>query len=177
MSLLAPEDPQRQQQERAAREIASGVQDQLLLLARTGEDLSSLGSSADIARLLVSRLPTAKNPWANIIGPCYTSGSLQTELGVKRGAISRAVKELRLLRLETTDGRNLYPAFQVRHGALVPGLDRILRVLRAGIDDPWTWAQWLNTELDGVRNIDRLAAGDIETLLAEARSDAAAWAA
>lgn len=177
MSLIAPEDPQRRQQERAAREIASSVQDQLLSLARSGEDLTSLGPGADVALLMVSRLPVVKNPWADIVGSCYTSGSLQRELGIKRGAVSKAVKEMRLLRLSTSDGKTLYPTFQVRHGRLVPGLDRVLRELSEGINDPWTWAQWLNTEYEGARAIDRIAAGDIESVVLEARNDAAAWAA
>ncbi len=80
--------------------------------------------------------------WADIVGPCYSSGGLQKELGVGRAALSKAVRERRALRLDTSDQRTLYPAFQVRNSALVPGLSEVLPILGAGVDDPWTWAQW-----------------------------------
>ncbi len=117
---------------------------------------------------------------ADIVGPCYSSGGLQKELGVGRAALSKAVRERRALRLDTSDQRTLYPAFQVRNSALVPGLSEVLPILGAGVDDPWTWAQWLNTPLrggDGVerRHIDRLAAGEVAGVVAAARRDAASW--
>jgi hypothetical protein len=98
---------------------------------------------------MFDRLSLWLSPWAETVGPCYTSGLLQIELGVKRGAISRAVREDRLLRLTTTDGATVYPAFQVRGGALVRGLREILPVLRSGSDNPWTWARWLNAAATG----------------------------
>lgn len=183
MSLIAPEDPQYSQSERAAREIAWNVQEELLVLVHHGADLSALGSVTSIAKDMVTRLAVAPNPWADIVGACYTSGSLQRELGIGRGAVSKAVKELRLLRLVTREGTTLYPAFQVRHGRVVPGLERVLRELNTGIGDPWTWAQWLNTALPGTggvpqpRNIDRLARGDVDAVVRDAAEDAAAWAA
>ncbi|MGW9159283.1 hypothetical protein [Microbacterium sp. NPDC055665] len=182
MSLLAPEDPQRQQQERA-RKIAADVYDQLVNMANHGTNLSALGPTTDVARTMVGRLATAKNPWADIVGPCYTSGALQRELGVSRAAVSKAVKELRILRVTTSDGVNLYPAFQIHGNAIVPGLDRVLRVLAVGTNSTWTWGQWLNgagNDDDGTplsRNIDRLIAGDIEGVVRDAEHDAAAWAA
>ena len=56
-----------------------------------------------------------------------------------------------------------------------------LDVLRTGVDNPWTWAQWLNTPLtddDGVEqpaNIERLREGQLADVLLEAEHDAAAW--
>jgi hypothetical protein len=114
---------------------------------------------------------------------------LQRELSIGRAAVSKAVGDLRVLRLVTADGRNVYPAFQVTNGALVAGMREVLTVLRGGIADPWAWAQWLNaavpdrtTEAAGAdlprrRNIDRLIAGDVAGVIQAAERTAASWAA
>lgn len=183
MTTLAPEDPQRRQEEQAANLLKDLFGSKIDALVRGGVKVSVITKPETVIQDIVDRLGVTKSPWADIVGPCYTSGSLQRELGVERGAVSRAVKEFRALRLPTADGRNLYPAFQVRNRQLVPGLKEVLTVLQSGIDDPWTWAQWLNIPLadengeDQPRAIDLLANGDLETVLVEARHDAAAWAA
>ncbi|MBM3715518.1 MAG: hypothetical protein FJW64_07260, partial [Actinobacteria bacterium] len=86
-----------------------------------------------------------ENPWARVVGPCYTAEAIQRVLGIDRTERERATTELHLLTLTTSDNVVLYPAFQVDQGRLVDGLTAVLAVLRSGIDDPWTWAQWLNT--------------------------------
>lgn len=183
MTTLAPEDPQRRQEEQAAKVLKDLFGNKLDALVRRGVKISVITKPETVIQDIVDRLGVAKSPWANVVGPCYTSGSLQRELGVERGAISKAVKERRALRLPTADGDNLYPAFQVRNHRLVPGLNKVLPVLQSGIDDPWTWAQWLNAPLaddngqDLPRAIDLLAAGELDAVLNEARHDAAAWAA
>jgi hypothetical protein len=118
------------------------------------------------------------NPWADIVGPCFGTASLATELGVSRSAVSRAARELRLLRLPTPERVMLYPAFQLHQGSPVAGLQQVLQALRQGVADPWTWAQWLNTPLaHRASNIQRLRDGQQEDVLRLARQDAAAWAA
>lgn len=180
---MAPDDPGRQQQERAARELAAELGSELLRQINRGANVAALGSSRELARTIVSRLPLAQNPWLDIVGPCYTSGALQRELGVGRAAVSKAVRELRILRLVTSDGVNLYPAFQVSDGALVPGLRQVLRTLAKGTQSSWTWAQWLNAVVEDEtgrplpRNIERLTAGELDRVLRDAQHDAAAWAA
>lgn len=182
MSLIAPEGVQREQEERA-KEIAEDVYEQLVSLAGRGTNLSALGPATTVARTMVERLGTAENPWADIVGPCFTSGALQRELSMTRSGVSKAVKEHRILRVTTSDGINLYPTFQVRDGAIVPGLDRVLRALAMGTMSTWTWAQWLNgvtPDENGEprpRNIDRLISGDLDGVLRDAQNDASAWAA
>lgn len=179
---------ERQVQEHAVDEITAAIRARLLQRVESGEELTSLGDADKVAEQVVDRLPIASSPWAEIVGPCYTSGSLQRELNVKRGAVSKAVAELRLLRLITADGHNVYPAFQVVDGALVKGLRDVLTALRRGVPDPWTWAQWLNTPTPDPspgstpgspprRNIDRLIDGDIEGVVRAAERTAASWAA
>lgn len=116
------------------------------------------------------------SPWAAIVGPCHTADSLSRELGLPRDAVSTAATELRVLRLRTADGTDIFPAFQVRGGLVQPDLRPVLENLRRGVDDPWTWAQWLNTALqDRPRPIDELWAGGLTNVLRDARHDAWAW--
>ena len=121
------------------------------------------------------------NPWADIVGPCYTTASLARTLRWTTPESAEAAESLTLLKLTTSDGVELYPAFQIWDGRPASDLADVLRVLRSGVDDPWTWAQWLNTPLtdeDGVEqpaNIERLREGQLADVLVEAEHDAAAW--
>lgn len=170
-------------QEQIARGIGEEVTSELLRQAAHGMNLVALGPLQELAREMVARLPLAQNPWSDIVGPCYTSGALQRELGISRAAVSRAVREHRLLRVTTSDGVNLYPAFQVHAGAVVSGLGRVLEALSAGTHSTWTWAQWLNARVVDEsgkplpRNIDRLISGHVDDVVRDAQHDAAAWAA
>ncbi|KJQ55451.1 hypothetical protein RS85_00729 [Microbacterium sp. SA39] len=171
------------EQEQAADRILEALHARLIIRVNQGIELTRLGDPGDVADQIIDRLPLAVNPWSDIVGPVYESGSLQRELGVGRQAVSKAVRELRVLRLETADGHTVYPAFQVRDGRLVSGMQRVLTALRNGIDDPWTWAQWLNAPVSRApsepprRNIDRLVAGDVDAVARDAERTAASWAA
>lgn len=124
---------------------------------------------------------TYKDPWADIIGPCYRRASLARALGWTADEVTAAAASLQILELLTDDGVLLYPSFQVRDGHLVEGLAQVLQVLNIGTRGRWTWAQWLNTRLDGEDGgeepsaIERLVSGDLDYVLLEARHDAWAW--
>lgn len=121
------------------------------------------------------------NPWANIIGPCYSSQSIARTLGWTGPQVVEAAASLHLLELRTDDGVLLYPQFQVWNGTVVDGLPEVLRVLRTGIEDSWTWAQWLNTRPSGSDGVDepscieRLRQGELGDVLLEAKHDAWSW--
>lgn len=180
-ALTVSEDSTERVEYAAAAVLVELVHGKLLDAVRDGVRLSVLGDADAVAEAMVDRLSLWLTPWAENVGPCYSSGLLQRELRVKRGAVSRAAREDRLLRLTTADGATLYPAFQVRGGALVRGLREVLPVLRGGVDDPWAWAQWLNATLpgrsDGRRHIDELADGMLAKVRSDAEEAAAAWAA
>lgn len=179
---MTDESSEPRHEQSAVDDLLSAVRARLEPLINEGARVSALGSPDAVATDIVARLGLVKNPWADIVGPCYTSGALQKELGVGRAALSKAVRERRALRLDTSDRRTLYPAFQVRNRSLVPGLADVLTVLGSRMDDPWTWAHWLNTPpsaesgRDRLRPIDRLADGDHSGVIAAARLVAGSWA-
>ncbi|GAA2887300.1 hypothetical protein [Microbacterium esteraromaticum] len=92
-----------------------------------------------------------------------------------------AAESLVLLKLTTSDGVELYPAFQIQDGQPAKGLAEVLRVLNSGTHSSWAWAQWLNAPLtgdDGVEqpaNMQRLREGQLADVLLEAKQDAAVW--
>ncbi|MDT0116587.1 hypothetical protein Q9R20_06245 [Microbacterium sp. PRF11] len=117
------------------------------------------------------------SPWAEIVGPCYSVATFARATGMTEEEVRNAAAELRVLVLTTLDGVELLPSFQVRNGKVVPHLRPILETLKSGIEDPWTWAQWLNVEAEGTsRHIDNLWAGAFESTTLEARHTAWAWA-
>lgn len=117
------------------------------------------------------------NPWAAIIGPCYTTQSIARALGWTEEETVEAAGALTLLSLDTSDGVMLYAAFQLHDGAPVAGLTAVLRALQTGTASRWTWAQWLNTAYPNGEPtaIEMLIAGRLEHVLIEARHDAWAW--
>lgn len=118
---------------------------------------------------------TDENPWARIVGPCYTPASMARTLGWTEAEVRSAGDDLRLLQVVTSDGVTLYPAFQLHDGRVVEGLSDVLRVLRTGTTGRWTWAQWLNVAVAGRRNMDLLYAGRLDEVLRDAERDAGAW--
>jgi len=122
--------------------------------------------------------PEASNPWAEIVGPCYTVASMGRALGWTEAEVVAAGESLRLLMLRTSDDVKLFPSFQLIEGKVVEGLTEILHVLETGTASRWTWAQWLNTELpdeDPPRNIQYLYDGRLDEALRDAEHDAWAW--
>ncbi|KSU55010.1 hypothetical protein [Microbacterium enclense] len=117
------------------------------------------------------------SPWAEIVGPCFTVASFARATGMIEKDVRAAAADLSILALTTLDGVQILPSFQVRDGRIVPRLRPILETLRGGIDDPWTWAQWLNIDMpDKDRHIDEIWAGEFTLTLTEARHTAWAWA-
>lgn len=120
----------------------------------------------------------APSLWAEIIGPCYTVTTMARTLGWTETEVVEAGESLRLLMLRTEDEVSLFPSFQLIDGKVVQGLTEVLRVLETGTADPWTWAQWLNTELpdeDPPRNIQYLYDGRLDEAIRDAKHDAWAW--
>lgn len=126
-------------------------------------------------------MSNGKSPWAAIIGPCYRASSLARELGWTQEKVTAAAAALKLLELETADDVRVYPAFQLWEGRVLDGLADVLQVLSTGTSGKWTWAQWLNAPVDDVTGesapsaIEQLRAGQLDSVLRDARHAAAAW--
>ena len=121
------------------------------------------------------------NPWAEIIGPCYTTASFARALGWTESGVLDAAESFTVLQLKTDGNVSLYPAFQVWEGRLVEGLGAVLRVLSTGTRSRWTWAQWLTTRVDdefgqkAPSAIEQLLNGQLDDVLLDARHAAHAW--
>lgn len=116
------------------------------------------------------------------LGAFYTTDRVKKVLGgISRQAVSERVKNDRLLRVTTADGVLLFPAFQFASGAILPGLQELLKILLDSRVDGWTVAYWLTARLallGEATALDVLASGDsdrIAELERLARDDAAGW--
>lgn len=114
--------------------------------------------------------------WTSQVGPFLDTEGVSSILdGVSRQAISQRVRSGRMLALRTANDRLVYPLWQFRQGAVLPGLGRVLQA--AGIDperpaSAWTLASWLATEDPDLGAAPRhlIAAGNVEPVL-EAAAD------
>lgn len=78
-----------------------------------------------------------QDPWALIVGPCYTEERCARELKITVSELVTLADDLGVLRLQTADGSALYPAFQFRERRVPAGLRTVLLAPQTGIDDPW----------------------------------------
>ena len=113
--------------------------------------------------------------WTDHAGPFLdTEGVAAVLEGVSKQAISQRVRGRRLLALRTGSGRLVYPLWQFRDGAPLPGLGEVLDAAGYDPERPvtgWTLASWLATEdpeLGGTPR-DLLAAGHLAPVRNAAR--------
>ena len=125
----------------------------LLLLLRkelsSMQDLSLQGLDlAQLAKSFARSIPSqSKSEWDDLIGPFYTSSSLQERLGVTRQWLHKLRSKNHLLATPTGDSTNLYPSFQISEkNELLPHLSSVVSLLSGAISDPWTIALWLNSK-------------------------------
>jgi hypothetical protein len=83
------------------------------------------------------------NPWVHTVGPCYTATFARRAFDMSTQELDDARRDLRVLALETEDGETLHPMWQLREGEVINGLHEVVTTLRTGVNDPWTWVQWL----------------------------------
>jgi len=121
---------------------------------------------------------------ADAIGPCFTEESIGAALGHSAEEIATLIQGDYLLALTTSDGSVVFPAFQLDHGRTVQALPPVLRMLRKGINDPWTWALWLNStppfsaddhDAPGTSRMAQLIAGDVDGVVLAAYRAAQSW--
>ncbi|MGI8868222.1 MAG: hypothetical protein ACR2F6_05060 [Mycobacteriales bacterium] len=165
-------------------ELETQLDHRLGEMRRRGQIPEDMGDPRVIARLMVQTLPQP-HPLAERTGPFYDTPGLVRWLGITRQALDARVRNRTLLGLPTAGGGpRVYPVWQFSSGdkAVIPHLQQVLRILASGSSDPWTWALWLSSRndetYDGLSAAAWLDGGrGPEPILAEARADAARWAA
>lgn len=137
-------------------------------LARQGVDVSELGENdlvfvAAAIRSLVTRLKT-RTTWESHVGELYTHSQVLDLTGWSKQALSQAVRDHRVLRLES-DGNHAYLLAGFDDQSPARPLPSIKKALNAWADvDPrgWSVAAWLMSaqpELGGRTPRDALLAG------------------
>jgi hypothetical protein len=138
-----------------------------------------LGDPEDLAERALAAQAPVPSPWDELIGPFVRSEGVQARLGISRQAVASKASRRRLLRVFTSDGRALFPAWQFDNGSVVPGLAQILSLFPERVVDGWTLAGWLRTkdpELGAVP-IEELVQGRREAVGVVAQAAAASFAA
>lgn len=89
-------------------------------------------------RALADAIQRGRPKWLEIMaseGGVVSVSQMATLLGISRQAVDKRRRAGRLLGFRDGGREYLYPAWQVRDGKLLPGLERVLAVLRAGEHD------------------------------------------
>lgn len=119
-------------------------------------------------------------------GKFYTANKVARILGkndkaISRQAISDRVRKNRLLRVETSDNQQIFPAFQFHKGNLVPGIADLLSILLPAASDGWTVAYWLTARTDLLEKetpVEVLLSGNadkVDRVFKMAKDDASVW--
>lgn len=122
------------------------------------------------------------SPLAEQVGPFYDTNALVQWLGRTRQAFSKGAANRKLLAVQTSDRKLLFPAWQFdEHGRTLRDFDLVLTVLYEGTDDGWKVGSWMTTpvaELDGETAKDWLSEGKNSAVVVElAKQSVAAWTA
>ena len=150
-------------------EFTRGLQSLPVDFLASIEDLEEVKSRM---RSLLAR--ASVRGYGDLIGPVYDLDNTMKLLKVgSRAAISKQVKQHKLLRLTLEKGESVFPVFQFEGRAVRPEIQELLQAF--GDSDPFALAQWFNTPMDGATPLELIDQGRTEELLAEAKSLAARW--
>lgn len=88
--------------------------------------------------------------WGQILGPLFDSEQVQELLKVRsRQAVSDLAKRGRLLALDASGGRRLYPAFQFSAtGRPYPEVAEVIHAFSGFVETPYTIASWFVSPQD-----------------------------
>lgn len=102
--------------------------------------------------------------------PVLETGEVCALLGMSRETIRKKVDRKQILALPK-GGDRVFPAFQFKEGDVLPGMAEVLQALES--DSPFLALSFLlsrNADLNGRTALDLLQRGDVEPVLAEART-------
>lgn len=113
----------------------------------------SITASDDLADTLADVLHTAtrehlakyrKPLYArDIVGKMYSTASAREYLNLSQEELDRMVADHLILKVTDKKGRNGYPLFQFRDGAMDPDVQKIIQTLLDGNFSQWRTAIWL----------------------------------
>ncbi len=176
MSTISPEN--RISQESFSQNVSSLVDS--LIEQKKITDLSESSVASMLAAIERSLLE--QQNLNQRLGTFYTAERARKELGgISRQALSDRVKRKNLLRVVSSEGIHLYPAFQFQGGKVSPRLIRTLHTFFDHTDDPWIVQYWLTAPqeaFDGRTGVEILESGydaEVEELLELAISEARVW--
>lgn len=155
--------------------------ERLLSLLRSGRlDAGSLPAPEEFVEHGI-HVRRVTSPLPDLVGPVYTSGGVQSVLGISRQQLADRRQRGTIVAARTSDGRWVHPVYQFDDTGLRGDVREVLDVLRAGATpDPWTLTLWFPTdqaELGGVSPLKLLDAGRFDTVVAHAARTVSHWAA
>lgn len=111
-------------------------------------------ASEDLAETLARALYTATQKHLenyrkptnalDLVGKMYTTAAAREYLGgITSQALNDRINKKTILRVKDGKGRNGYPLFQFRDGAMDPGVQKIIQTLLKGNFSEWQTAIWL----------------------------------
>jgi hypothetical protein len=166
---------------RAVREVVRTLDaDDLYAVAAQPSDVEALvmalGRSrarpADVDPRVLEALQRGRAAKAQMLsaeGGCVSAGQMGELLGISRQAVDKRRNAGQLLGVRDREGADwLYPLWQLQNGAILPGLERTLRVLFDGQHDAWAaMIFFLETDVPGgIRTpLEALRSGDEATVL------------
>lgn len=128
---------------------AAKVFEQTLEQLEREEGITDLGDPAVVGRRF-ALLAAAEAVWGRQLGPLFDLDQTKTALGVgTRQAVSDLAKRGRLLAVDASGGRKLYPAFQFSpNGRPYLEVARVLEIFRGVVETPYTIASWFTSPQD-----------------------------
>jgi hypothetical protein len=103
-------------------------------------------------------------------GGVFTSEQVARHLGISRQAVDKRRRAGRLLAFSTGRRGYVYPAWQLAHGGVLPGIESVLADL--AIRDPWMQAAFFvsgDPRLEDTTPLEALRKGQIEAVCRAAR--------
>lgn len=147
------------------------------LAAVPDELLDAVTDPAVVGERMMDAIPQGPGVFGRLIGPVYSTRALTAMWGITRAAVSKRVRDGRLLALKV-EGENLFPLFQFDGTRIRGDVIDLVNQLKP-VTDPFTIAQWLRTPLsdhDGLTAIELLDS-DPDTARTAAEHAAARWSA
>lgn len=146
----------------------------------------SITASDDLAGTLADVLHTAtqkhlagyRKPLyaSDIVGRMYSTASACEYLNLSLEELDRLVEDRLILKVTDSKGRNGYPLFQFRDGAMDPDVQKIIQTLLDGNFSQWRTAIWLtipSPEYGGKSALEYMkeSPGNFAIVLSDAKND------